>query len=69
MLVLSRKLGEKITIDGDIELEVLEITGNRIRLGISAPQDYRIVRAECCFEPTEKKPGSRSGEHLAVAAS
>ncbi|HEY3968489.1 MAG TPA: carbon storage regulator [Planctomycetaceae bacterium] len=68
MLVLSRKLGEKITIDGDIELEVLEITGNRIRLGVSAPQDCRIVRSECCFEP-KKKVGSRSGEHLAFSVS
>lgn len=68
MLVLSRKLGEKITIDGDIELEILEIAGNRIRLGISAPQEYRIVRSECCFEPA-KKPGSRSGEHIPVTVS
>jgi carbon storage regulator CsrA len=51
MLVLSRKLGEKICIDDGIELEVLEISGNRVRLGISAPQDYRIARAERCFEP------------------
>ena len=50
MLVLSRKLGEKIRIDGDIEVEVLEISGNRIRLGITAPQDCRIVRSECSFE-------------------
>ena len=49
MLVLSRKLGEKICIDGGIELEVLEIRGNRIRLGISAPQDCRVLRSECCL--------------------
>lgn len=48
MLVLSRKLGEKISIaGGEIELEVLEVTGSRVRLGISAPQEYRISRAEC----------------------
>ena len=46
MLVLSRKLGEKIVIDGDIQLEVLEATGNRVRLGILAPDDCRIARAE-----------------------
>jgi carbon storage regulator CsrA len=50
MLVLSRKPGEKICIDGDIELQVLEICGNRIRLGITAPQECRIVRAERSFE-------------------
>ena len=47
MLVLSRKLGEKISIaGGEVELEVLEISGSRVRLGISAPQEYRIARAE-----------------------
>ena len=46
MLVLSRKLGEKIAIDGEIELEVLALSGNRVRLGIVAPDDCRIMRAE-----------------------
>jgi len=46
MLVLSRKSGERIAIDGDIQLEVLEVTGNRVRLGIVAPDDCRIMRAE-----------------------
>jgi carbon storage regulator CsrA len=50
MLVLSRKLGEKICIGDEIELEVLEIRGNKIRLGISAPRECRIVRAEHSFE-------------------
>lgn len=46
MLILSRKLGEKIVIDGGIQLEVLEVSGNRVRLGILAPDDCRIARAE-----------------------
>jgi carbon storage regulator len=46
MLILSRKLGEMIAIDGDIKLQVLEVSGNRVRLGISAPEDCRIFRAE-----------------------
>jgi carbon storage regulator len=46
MLVLSRRLGEKIAIDGDILVEVLEVSGNRVRLGIVAPDDCRIMRAE-----------------------
>ena len=46
MLVLSRKVGEKILIDGGIELVVLAIEGKRIRLGIEAPQDCRISRGE-----------------------
>lgn len=46
MLVLSRKVGEKIAIDGDVVLEVLEVSGNRVRIGIAAPETRRIMRAE-----------------------
>jgi carbon storage regulator len=47
MLVLSRKLGEKIIIGDGIELMVVAVAGNRVRLGIAAPADCRILRAEC----------------------
>lgn len=47
MLVLSRKLGEKIIIGDGIELMVVAVNGNRVKLGIAAPNDCRIVRSEC----------------------
>ncbi|ASS67234.1 MULTISPECIES: carbon storage regulator CsrA [unclassified Paenibacillus] len=46
MLVLSRKKGESILIGHDIELSVLEVTSDGIRLGISAPKDVTILRKE-----------------------
>lgn len=46
MLVLSRKVGEKIVIDGNITVEVVKIQGNRISLGIVAPADVKILRSE-----------------------
>ena len=46
MLVLSRKLGETIRIGGDIEITVTQIAGNRIRLGIDAPDDVNVLRGE-----------------------
>jgi carbon storage regulator len=46
MLVLSRKKGESILIGHDIELSVLEVTADGIRLGISAPKDITILRKE-----------------------
>ncbi len=46
MLVLSRKTNETIVIDGRITLEVLQIKGNQIRLGINAPADVRVLRGE-----------------------
>ncbi len=46
MLVLSRKVGEQICIGDDIVLTVLEVQGQRIKLGISAPRSCRVLRGE-----------------------
>ncbi len=50
MLVLTRKVGEVITIGDDITVTVLEILGNKVKLGIKAPGSYRILRAELVGE-------------------
>lgn len=52
MLVLSRKSGESIVIDGNIEVSVLRINGNRIRLGIHAPPEISIQRREIALKST-----------------
>ena len=46
MLVLSRKLGQTIVIDGDITVTVLEVSGGRVRLGIKGPSSVPIHREE-----------------------
>ena len=46
MLVLTRKLGERIVIGEDITVTILEVQGNRIRLGIEAPKEIPIKREE-----------------------
>lgn len=46
MLVLLRKLNERIVIDGSIVVTVVAIHDGRVRLGIEAPRDVRIVRPE-----------------------
>ncbi len=46
MLVLSRRRGESIMIGTDIELSVLEVRHDRVRLGLSAPDSVRIRRSE-----------------------
>lgn len=46
MLVLTRKAGEVICIGGNIEVAVLEIRGERVRVGLTAPPDVRIRRHE-----------------------
>ncbi len=51
MLVLTRKTGEAIHIDNEIVVTVLDIKGGRVRIGIDAPQRYRIVRQEIDKSP------------------
>lgn len=46
MLVLSRKNGESIWIGGAVKVEVLEVKGGKVKLGISAPLDINIQRDE-----------------------
>ncbi|HTM10424.1 MAG TPA: carbon storage regulator CsrA [Verrucomicrobiae bacterium] len=46
MLVLTRRLGESITIGEDVVVTVLSVTGGQIRLGITAPQSVRVLRQE-----------------------
>jgi carbon storage regulator len=46
MLVLSRKIGESIIIDGNIRVTVVDLGSNKVRLGIDAPEGVRIDRAE-----------------------
>jgi carbon storage regulator len=46
MLVLTRKVGEEILIGDQINIKVIEISGNKVRLGIDAPVSMRIYREE-----------------------
>ena len=46
MLVLSRRLGETLVIGDNVKVTVLGISGNQIRLGISAPKEVSVHREE-----------------------
>ena len=46
MLVLSRKIGERIWIGDDIAVTVVRITGGGVRIGIEAPSEMPVVREE-----------------------
>ena len=45
-LVLTRKLSEQITIDGGIVITIVEIDRGRVRVGIDAPKEVKIMRNE-----------------------
>ena len=46
MLVLSRKIGERILIGDNISVTVVRITGGGVRIGIEAPPDLAVIRQE-----------------------
>jgi carbon storage regulator len=64
MLVLTRKAGERIVIDESIVVEVLEVQGNRVRIGIQAPQGVPILREELLNKNAPNAP-NRPGANLA----
>lgn len=58
MLVLSRKVGEQIVIGQGVTVTVLEVNGQRVRLGIVAPADVPVHRIEVCqrIQPQHREP-------------
>ena len=68
MLVLTRRAGESIMIDGRIELKVLRIKGSQVHVGIEAPQDTKIHRKEVWLRLEGDEQGVEHGvEHSAEA--
>lgn len=58
MLVLTRRVGENIVINGNIRVAVVALSGNRVRLGIEAPPAVGIQREELRDRP---KADARNG--------
>ena len=46
MLIVTRRAGEKIMLGDDIVVEVMEVTGNSVRIGIAAPRSLPVYREE-----------------------
>jgi carbon storage regulator len=65
MLVLSRKKNESIVINNDITIIVVEIRGDKVRLGVEAPKEVPVHRREV-FEAIQKAPEETTGFPPAV---
>ncbi|HWY18730.1 MAG TPA: carbon storage regulator CsrA [Solirubrobacteraceae bacterium] len=56
MLVLTRKSNQSIMIGDDIEVSVLSVMGDKVRIGIQAPQDIPVFRTEIYLEIHRDEP-------------
>lgn len=65
MLVVTRKPDESITIADNIEITVLEITKDKVKIGINAPKEVKIFRSELkMLRQTNEQAANSSGEAI-----
>jgi carbon storage regulator len=67
MLVLTRRAGESIMIDDDIELKVLKIRGSQVHLGIDAPKRAAVHRKEVWLRIQDENPADGATPSVADA--
>jgi carbon storage regulator len=68
MLVLTRKSNQSIMIGDDIEVSVLAIMGEKVRIGIQAPRDVPVFRKEVYLEIQEERSQETKGAREEVDA-
>ena len=64
MLALTRKKGEALVINNNIEITVLEIRGDQIKIGISAPKDVPVYRKEVYLQIHKENEAAISVDSL-----
>ncbi len=68
MLVLTRKSNQSIMIGDDVEVSVLSIMGEKVRLGISAPRDVPVFRKEVYLEIQQERGEDPQAQQAVDAA-
>ena len=66
MLALTRKKGEALVINNNIEITVLEIRGDQIKIGISAPKDVPIYRKEVYLQIQQENQAALSIDTMPI---
>lgn len=68
MLVLTRRIGERVLIGDDIEVTVLDVKGDSVRIGVQAPRTTRIQRAEIVAAVEQENVAAAGSAEDATAA-
>ncbi|MCI9492649.1 MAG: carbon storage regulator CsrA [Lachnospiraceae bacterium] len=66
MLALTRKKGESIILNNDIEISVLELRGDQVKIGINAPKEVPVYRKEVYLQIQRENEAASSSESLAA---
>ena len=64
MLALTRKKGESLVVNTNIEITVLEIRGDQIKIGISAPKNGPVYRTEVYLQIQKENEAARKADGL-----
>ena len=68
MLILTRRIGETLIIGDDVNITVLGVKGNQVRLGINAPKDVSVHREEIYLRIQQEKGGDAPANTGNIAA-
>jgi carbon storage regulator len=66
MLALSRKKGEAIVINNNIEITILELKGDQVKIGITAPKEVPVYRKEVYLQIQQENEQAMSSDSLSA---